>query len=773
MIADKKTFNKALIGINNLKFSLIKKAKVIFLTLFFVVNIISPYSSFISFEKKYNYIEDRWEIKIWNIQTVYEKEVSLYKLPNKISKYYRNWELSFDKPKDLIVFKFDKTKIDVSDIKIIVNNWNNKFVSNIDDDWDERILLDKFAYSEPILVNQKNKLNFIIESTNKVALETVMQVSWVDVTSYSENIVWKPDSTNAEDNWIIKRSDWWADETLRYKDNPKWIAIYKQLEESKDVPKTDWQLKQEKRIVDIRAYLATKFPLEDTPINTVKSENWHELVWPIENTKLVNKIFIHHTAESMDSDSRDDASVMRSMYYYHTITRWWWDIWYNYVVWRDGKIYEWRSGWDYVVAAHNLWNNKSTAWISVMWNFQTNKISDIQKNWVDRAIWIVAKKYWIDLNKKSIAHKECSTTQTCLLNDFEVWNLSGHRDAWSTACPWDNLYWFLQEFRDNGKLYSIWLSSIFNTNIWVLQSNLPKWPNIKIRLSFTWSMAEIRSYTKEKMKIEVGSRSWFTKLTYLKFEPRWTDSIALIIWNKSLKIPSFKLTSTVLEVSNWSRKPAWDTSWTVNDNKFRWSITVTNDNGKLVLINELPLEDYLKWIAEISNNENEQKAKTILVAARSYALWYINPNNRKFPWKPYDGSDSPDEFQKYLGYGFEMRWTNISKYIDDTNLVVIKYGWKLIKPWYFNQSNGKTKSYKEYCEQRKVEWSYPKNMVCDDIPYLQSVSDPAWNTTEWFKWHWVWISWAGAKYMADTQGKKYDEIIKYFLKWVTVEKTNY
>lgn len=744
----------------------------LFLLVFFVINILSPYSLFISFEKHYSYKEESAKINLWKIETFYKQEASLYNLVNRIEKYKRTWEFSFDKPKDLVVFKFDRTKFDVSDIKIITTNEDKKIISDIDNDWDERILLDRFAYSEPILVNQKNKLTFSIESKNKFALEQSIDIVWVDVTSFSETISWKPDWAQAEDLKVIPRSEWWADETLRYKDNAKWVAIFDAQKAEESKPKTARQLKQEKKISDIRTYLATNFPADDNVIQTIKSEKWHDLVWPEEKTTYIKKIIIHHTAESMDNNSKDDESIMRSMYYYHTITRWWWDIWYNYVIWKTWKIYEWRAWWDYTVAAHALWNNKSTVWISVMWNFQTSLVWDSQKVGVEWAIWLLAKKYWIDVNQKSIWHKECSDTDSCLLKDFEVWNLSWHKDVWYTACPWANLYSIIQEFRDNGKLYSAWLIPIANKVV-LDSTKLSKWPNIKIRLSYTWSMAEIKSYSNEKMKLTVGNRSWYTKLNYLRFEPRWTDQIALVVWKKSLKIPFIKISSTILEVSSWSRKPSWDKSWLVNDNKFRWSISIINDNWKLVLINELPLEDYLKWIAEISNDENEQKAKTILVAARSYALWYTDSSNRKFPWKPYDWSDNPDEFQKYLGYSFELRWTNIGKYVDDTNLEVIKYNGKLIKPWYFNQSNWRTKSYKQYCEQRKTEWSFLKTMTCEDIPYLQSVDDPAWNSVEWFKWHWVWISWGWAKFLAEYEGMSYEEIIKYFLNWVTVEKTQY
>lgn len=75
---------------------------------------------------------------------------------------------------------------------------------------------------------------------------------------------------------------------------------------------------------------------------------------------------------------------------------------------------------------------------------------------------------------------------------------------------------------------------------------------------------------------------------------------------------------------------------------------VENDGGQLTLVNILPLEWYLKGLAEVTNTETVDHAKAILVAARGYAMYYTDPNHRKFPGKDYDGSDSPDVFQKYL-----------------------------------------------------------------------------------------------------------------------------
>jgi len=50
----------------------------------------------------------------------------------------------------------------------------------------------------------------------------------------------------------------------------------------------------------------------------------------------------------------------------------------------------------------------------------------------------------------------------------------------------------------------------------------------------------------------------------------------------------------VLEVPGWDRIPTWDKSKMYNDNKFRGTLWISNDGGKLQVVNILPLEDYLK-----------------------------------------------------------------------------------------------------------------------------------------------------------------------------------
>ncbi len=151
---------------------------------------------------------------------------------------------------------------------------------------------------------------------------------------------------------------------------------------------------------------------------------------------------------------------------------------------------------------------------------------------------------------------------------------------------------------------------------------------------------------------------------------------------------------------------------------FRDTVEVFNENGKLVVVNHIPLEWYLKGMGEVSNTDHPEKIKTIIVAARTYADFYMDRENRKFNTTRYDGSDDPDEFQKYLGYSYELRSPNVAKLVDATAGKKIYYNGIRIKPWYFSVSSGRTLSALEYCANANGK-------KCEDIPYLQSVADPA------------------------------------------------
>lgn len=742
------------------------------LTIFLLWYIFSPLVSFIKYEKNYTY--DHEEITQYlHFENEYAETSSLKNIL-KIKKGVTASNIhTFETNKNVFMLKIPKTIAheDLTKVNISFTSGEKTHQTEIDVDGDERVFLDDFFYSKPLFLDSTKQISYKISTSLDPKFIQNITLIGLDTESFTEKIAYEPIRTqvaNAENNInIMSRKDWWANEEYRYEDSAAWKKILAAQEANKDKPKSTATIAYEKKVSDINNYLATNFPQKEVPVETIKNENGRSLAWNIQKTKTIDKIVIHHSAEDNET-GKDDLTLIRGIYYYHAIVRGWGDIGYNYIVGQRGQIYEGRAGWDYVAGAHALWNNKSSVGISIMGNFQSDHLVSEQETTLKNLIEHLSKKYGIDIQKTSVGHRECPSngTQACtLIQDYQTYNLLWHKEVGYTSCPGSNLVSTLWDIRKNAT-YTIGLTPIENpkaNSIPTQNISLNKWPIVKIKLSYPTNSIRVKSLiTTESMTIALWDRARALKQGIeLRFEPYGTNQILLWLGNKKLRLPEIRLSSSVLEVPGWDRIPTWDKNKIYNDNRFRGTLWISNENGKLLVVNELPLEDYLKWLAEISNTDNAEKIKTILVAARSYANWYTDPANRKFPGKLYDGSDDPDVFQKYLGYGYEQRSPEISKLVDETNGIIIQYKWEKIKPWYFNQSDGRTLSAKEYCELNK-------KTGCQDTPYLQSVTDPAGNLGR--KGHGVGISWAGATFLATQMDWKYDQIIKYFLDGTEVKK---
>lgn len=205
-----------------------------------------------------------------------------------------------------------------------------------------------------------------------------------------------------------------------------------------------------------------------------------------------------------------------------------------------------------------------------------------------------------------------------------------------------------------------------------------------------------------------------------------------------------------LRIDSWDNPPAWNDQ--LNDNEFLGTLEfrVDTDEKNLLTINELPMEDYLKGIAEVSNGDPEEKLKVIAVLAGTYARFYQEPENRKFPGKPYDASDDPDVFQKYKGFGYQKRSPNFSRAVEEVGDMVVTYNGQLVKTPYFTQTG----------ENDRMTRSAQEVWGWTDYPFLQSVADPC-QASGSAAGHQVGMSGCGATVMAE-QGKSYLDIIEYF-----------
>lgn len=200
-----------------------------------------------------------------------------------------------------------------------------------------------------------------------------------------------------------------------------------------------------------------------------------------------------------------------------------------------------------------------------------------------------------------------------------------------------------------------------------------------------------------------------------------------------------------MEMSDFSRPVSWLPG--ANDNTFRAHLELryTPSTDKVWVINELPIESYLKGIAETSNVSPQEYQRALLTGARTYAMYHVQR-----------GTKHADEFyivdatydQVYRGYGAEARGSNIVAAVDATRGQIVTYDGKLAITPYYSRSDGRTRSWGEV-------WYGGSN-----YPWLVSVPVP-WDVGRTLWGHGVGLSATGALAAAN-EGWTYDRILKHF-----------
>lgn len=140
--------------------------------------------------------------------------------------------------------------------------------------------------------------------------------------------------------------------------------------------------------------------------------------------------FVHHTVSSNDYTRVEVPSILRGIYAYHTQSRGWKDIGYNYLIDRFGRIWEGRYGGITmpVVGAHTLSYNENSFAASSIGNYDIARPSSAM-------IDAYGRLYAWKLSLHGVY-------PTGMQNVAGTWfkAISGHRDAAATACPGRYLY---------------------------------------------------------------------------------------------------------------------------------------------------------------------------------------------------------------------------------------------------------------------------------------------------------------------------------------------
>lgn len=216
----------------------------------------------------------------------------------------------------------------------------------------------------------------------------------------------------AEGITVLSRVFWGANEELRVydKDNPE--ALLAKLPENFYVRYAQ-ELKL-KKIVE-------------------KNEKGQLLTWPQQYLEKVTKIIVHHSATTKDLDNPTKA--ISDIYRFHTISRGWGDIGYNYIIDLEGNVYEGRAGEEGVVGAHAGPGNRGSVGIAVLGNYNDEKLTAQSLETLKRLLSELTRIHGIN------------PVGTSYFRGTKQPNIMGHRNIMGTSCPGEQLMAILPKIR--------------------------------------------------------------------------------------------------------------------------------------------------------------------------------------------------------------------------------------------------------------------------------------------------------------------------------------
>lgn len=576
-------------------------------------------------------------------------------------------------------------------------------------------------------------------------------------------------AVNASDTpRILTRPDWGAEESLRYRSaaSPSSAGTAPVSDAGDNGGGTPSVRQQE--CSDAQLNYPDEFK---TTGKVTREENGEALRWAHSYSKTIKLIAVHHTAVQVNGDARSGVERIRALYQYHAVNRGWGDIGYHYLIDEEGQIYEGKAGGKFVVGGHAYCNNVGTLGVALLGNFEVEKPTQDQLKALQWLLNDLAEEYDIDPAGTVKHHGKTLPT------------IVGHRDLLSTDCPGYYVYGAMAQVRTHvasGDLYaSVTLPKTLKTvavkkpatRSAASSSKMTTADRRRQRLS-RLTMSDAALALRRKLgsnpgrEVTAGVAARRAQRLSGSSSSRPRSRIAITRSSRQLQRSSASSDSFISSDSYLSirirltRQETGATSCSSYDLSvlqplYRGTLECTVVDGIAAIINEVSLEDYMMGLAEEPDTEPYEKQRAFAIAARTYAVWYLDSAHRKFPGKPYDGSDSPATFQMYSGKVFEAkhpRWVEAVK--DTAGQVLLKDG-VVIKPPYFSSNDGRTRSPAE------AGW---KNFPFAEI--FASKDDP-WCIGQTLRGHGVGMSGCGAEGQAN-EGKTGEEILRYYYPGTTI-----
>ena len=152
-------------------------------------------------------------------------------------------------------------------------------------------------------------------------------------------------------------------------------------------------------------------------------------------------VVIHHTVNSNGYTADQAASIVRSIYAYHTKSQGWCDIGYQLLVDRFGRAYEGRKGstTGFVQGAQAGGFNAETTGISVIGDFTSTPFSAATQSTVTKLVAWEADRSLIDPTS-SVTLTSAGGSKYDAGEKVTVPRTIGHRDLSLTGCPGETAY---------------------------------------------------------------------------------------------------------------------------------------------------------------------------------------------------------------------------------------------------------------------------------------------------------------------------------------------
>jgi peptidoglycan hydrolase-like amidase len=480
-----------------------------------------------------------------------------------------------------------------------------------------------------------------------------------------------------------------------------------------------------------------------TKKKVTKDADGKKLRWTRTYSPDIKLLVVHHTAVKVSGDARSGAERMRALYAYHSMNRGWGDIGYHYVIDDDGQIYQGRAGGPSVVGGHVYCNNVGTIGVSLMGNFEIEEPTQAQMKSLQWLLSTLAEQYKIDLGGTVRFHGKTLPT------------IVGHRQLVSTDCPGyyvaETLDQVRQHVRSDDLLASINFPPPRQQTTDIVQKAAERRLEREARNPISRRMAtlsrKIRTYAR------LGATSRFA--ARIQSTP---PSTAPAQSNRRVQKASTRKSSSsspssasLIRIRLTSQEQGETTCDAIDLDtlrlKYRGSIECFFVEGKVAIINTLPLEEYLWGLREEPDGEPYEKQRAFAIAARTYARYWME--HQKFPGMPYDGTDSPANFQTYDGIEFEKKNPEWMKAVRSTSNQILLKDDQVIRAAYFAADPGVTRSPQE------AGWTnFPFSEVFAPKP------DP-WCNGMKLSGHGVGMSGCGAGGQA-REGKTAEEILRYY-----------